>query len=41
MLYNHLFSGRAARLEHYRGGVKIKDIAIEEVFSYDTPVTYS
>lgn len=28
------------KIEHYRQGVKIRDITNEPVYSYDSPVTY-
>ncbi|KAJ8300822.1 hypothetical protein KUTeg_022341 [Tegillarca granosa] len=31
---------RAMKMEHYRQGVKIRDITNDEIYSYDSPVSY-
>ncbi|KAJ8300821.1 hypothetical protein KUTeg_022340 [Tegillarca granosa] len=39
---NHMhYLGREMKIEHYRQGVKIRDITNDEVYSYDSPVTYT
>lgn len=35
-----MISGREMKIEHYRQGVKIRDITNDPVYSYDSPVTY-
>ncbi|KAK3096949.1 hypothetical protein FSP39_005060 [Pinctada imbricata] len=38
---NHMhYLGRQMRMEHYRNGVKLRDLTFDEVYSYDSPVIY-
>ncbi|OWF46130.1 tyramine beta-hydroxylase-like [Mizuhopecten yessoensis] len=38
---NHMhYMGRKQRIEHYRDGVKLRDVTYDELYSYDSPVLY-
>ncbi|XP_033732461.1 tyramine beta-hydroxylase-like isoform X2 [Pecten maximus] len=39
--YNHMHTlGRKQRLEHYRNGLKLRDIAYDDTYSYSSPVIH-
>ncbi|KAK3090812.1 hypothetical protein FSP39_014881 [Pinctada imbricata] len=39
---NHMhYLGRAMNMEHFRNGVKLRDLTMDEVYSYDSPVFHN